>query len=208
MKLLYIFPISIMLTLSATAQKTDSNKKLFFLSAGPSIASSGDLKGFHLRLGFQKKVKRWNFGLSQTTSIHDGSHPIFFELGSSGIINNGSIRYTVVGLELSPSVGFSLYSNDLHNFQIGFGAVIRYQSNGDNDSYVLLYPAATGLPVPVMYFTNTTPLRTIAIGPMVHSAYDFSLSYRWTLGANGSFQFDTNGDNFLNYGIRLGYKFQ
>lgn len=187
------------------AQTSPQYNKSVFFSAGASRAGSGDAGGFYIKLGAQKKVKRWNFSISQSTTIHDGSHPIFFEI-APGIMNDGSIKYSVTGVEVTPVVGYSIVASPVHDLQLGLGAVLRYQSNGDNDSYVLFYPAATGFPVPVLYFTNNTPIRTIAIGPVAQISYDFALESRLILGLQGSFQLDSNGDNLANYGMRIGYR--
>lgn len=184
----------------------NANRKTFYLSSGNSLSGSGDINGFYIQLGLQKKVNRWNYSISQSTTIHDGTYPIFFQTPSGADID-GSIKHSVTGIEVIPMVGYSLISTRLHDFQLSIGAILRYQSSGDNDSYVLLYPAATGLPIPVLYFTNDAPLRTFAIGPIVQASYDLRLSKRLKIGASWSFQFDTNGDNLTNYGLRIGYMF-
>lgn len=191
--------------LQSYAQPSPKRTVSVFLSAGPSWSGSGDASGFYFKLGVQKKIKRWNFSISQSTTVHDGTHPIFFEL-APGMINDGSIKFTVTGIEITPAIGFSIIGSQVHDLQLGLGAVLRYQSNGDNDSYVLFYPAATGMPMPVLYFTNSTPIRTFAIGPIAQVSYAFTLRNRMSVGVQGSFQFDSNGDNLANYGLRVGYR--
>lgn len=203
-----LLAIAIHFTFSSLQAQTPSTyNKSAFVSTGPSWSGSGDVNGFFLKIGVQKKVKRWNFSISQSTTIHDGTYPMFFEI-SPGIINDGSIKYSVTGVELTPAVGYSIISNRTHDLHFGIGAVLGYQSSGDNDSYALLYPALTGLPYPVLYFQNYTPIRTFAVGPLAQVGYDFSLKPKLFLGGYGSFQFDSNGDNLANYGIRVGYRFK
>ena len=206
MKITFLIP-ALLCCFMVKAQKEKPNHKYTFrLSAGKSIAGSGDIAGLYLRLGIEKKVKRWSFSLSQTTTIHDGSHPIFYEY-PAGYMQDASIRFSVTGLELTPMAGYSILSLPRHDVQFSLGAVLRYQSNGDNDYYSLYYPAATGLPFPVLVMHNVVPVRTLNAGGIAQLSYDIRLCSRWTVGAAGSFQTDTNGDVFLNYGIRCGYQF-
>ena len=198
---LVFFPFAVLLAQSETKKQPYT----FIAGFGKSKAGSGDVAGLYIKLGVQKKVKRWNFSLSQVTTIHDGSHPIFYEF-PAGHMNDGSIRFTVTGLELVPMAGYSFIRSSRHDLQFSLGAVLRYQSDGDNASYSLYYPAATGLPFPVLVMHNWSKLRTFAVGPVGQLSYDFVLNRHWLLGGSGSFQFDSNGDNFLNYGLRVGYR--
>ncbi len=183
--------------------KASTIVKTISLSGGNSFSGSGDIDGIFIKAGFQKKLKRWNYNLFFNTTIHDHIKPVFFQT-SSGQTIDASMRHSVSGIELTPMIGFSLISIEKHDLSFGLGATVRYQSNGDNDSYSLLYPAATGLPMPVFSFQNREKLRTFAVGPIGQLSYDFDISKNFLIGAMTSFQFDTNGDSFWNYGLKLG----
>lgn len=202
-----IFCISlIMLPVLCIAQtKPGKAEKIISISGGNSFSGTGDIAGIFIKAGFQKKVNRWNYNLFLNTTIHDHIKPIFFQT-SSGQTIDASIRHSVSGIELTPVICYSLWSMKKHDLYFGLGATLRYQSNGDNDSYALLYPAATGLSMPVLYFQNREKLRTFAIGPIGQLAYDFDISKNLLIGTMTSFQFDTNGDSFWNYGLKLGYR--
>lgn len=200
----FLFTFSF-ITITAFSQ-TSKNHNVF-ISSGTSFAGTGDLRGFYFTIGGEKKIKRWNFNINATTTIHDGQDDLYYQVNNSGPVNDGSIRFSTAGLQLAGIGGFSFTKSSKHNLQFGLGPVFRYQSSSYHDQYAIYYPAATQLPVPVVVFTNRFPLRTFAIGGIAKLGYDYTIKNKWVVGINTTFQTDSNGDNFFNKGLQFGYKF-
>lgn len=175
--------------------------------AGKSFHGTGDMKGISFNSEYQQYFKKrlsWSLGLGGT--IHDGSFPVFFN-DPSGNETDGSIRYTTAGVQVFSHVGYSILKTNEHMFQIRFGGLIRYQSSSYYDDVTVLYPIATGLPVPVNIFKNTTPQKTFAFGGSGQILYNYSLKNNITAGILAGIQTDTNGDAITQLSFIIGKKF-
>jgi hypothetical protein len=201
------------LLLTSTVIFSQETRKVFpsqiQLSAGINAHGSGDLKGFGYSTryvqGFRKRSRfNWIFELAGT--IHDGNDPLFFTDNNNNEVD-GSIRYTVAGVQLSANIGYSFVKSYVHELLIGVGTFLRYQSSSLPDDYSIIYPAVTGLPYPVIIFNNTQPQRTVAPGGIIHLNYNYSLSEKWSIGILSSFQADTEGDNLAQLSLTAGFRF-
>ncbi len=175
------------------------------ISGGSSKHGSGDLKGilFSTEYGkyFRKNIS-WSLRLSGT--IHDGYYPLEFLAGGQTI--DGSIRYTVAGVQLGANLGYSIFRNDKHELLTKGGALLRYQSSSLPDYYEIAYPAATGLPYPVIIYNHSTRQRTYTVGADVQMQYSYSIKQKWFIGLLGGFQFDTGGDNVSQISLATGFR--
>jgi hypothetical protein len=196
-----------LLTLKVNSQENKKQSKIFLSSSiGNSFASTGDFNGLFVLVGLSKERKKTTLAVDVITTLHNGYNPLFFSTYPGGPVNDGSIRYSTGGVQVSFSWLYHLLNFDKHKLKLGFGAGVRYQSSSYYDSYQILYPALTGLDFPVVVFSNREPMRTISALPMLQLNYEIKLSKKINIGALGSFQIDTNGDNFLNYGVKFGYQ--
>jgi hypothetical protein len=179
------------------------------LSAGRSFNGSGDIRGFvfssQYSQYFQKEKKLcWILDLSGT--IHDGNLPVFFNDANNDEID-GSIRYTVAGVQLTGYAGYSFLGNIDHEIQLRLGILFRYQSSSLPDDYSILYPAFTNLPYPVVVFNNTNPQRTFAPGGSIQLHYNYNVTDKISVGILTGFQADTEGDNLSHISLSTGFRF-
>jgi hypothetical protein len=201
-KIVIVVLMFISLDIQAQNEIKDSSN-FIFISSGLSLASTGDLSGFHVLIGFQKRKKKWSYILELATTIHDGFNSLFYQL-PSGNLNDGSIRFTTAGIQIAGISFLNLFKNNKSTVDFGFGGLLRYQTSSRYDMYEIQYPGLTGLSYPVIVFYNTEKMRTFAIGSIAKLSYHFNLSKKLIFGINSSFQIDTNGDNFLNTGLKFG----
>lgn len=202
----FIFCILLFPFFPLSAQKNELSRYHLQVSAGRCFHGSGDLRGVIFSTNFSKYFKKrisWSTELSGT--IHDGSFPLFFDYNGEQV--DGSIRYTVAGVQLSGHIGYRIISKLQNELQIKMGVLCRYQSSSLTDDVSILYPPATNLQFPVVVFNNVGPLRTIAPGGSIQLHYNYTFNKKFTVGLLAGFQADTEGDNLfqtsLTAGIRL-----
>lgn len=199
----YCIIISFLL-FSLTNVKAQKSNQLY-LTSGTSLAGTGDIRGFYIGTGLQHVNKRWHVYYELSTTIHDGSNPLFFETTNGDLID-ASIRYNTTGIQASSIFAYNFLKSKIHVLNAGAGPLIRYQSSSYYDAYTIVYPIASGFQYPFVIFDNTSPMRTIAIGANIQTSYQYNFYKKFSLGLRTNFQFDTNGDIFFNKGLSLGYK--
>jgi hypothetical protein len=180
----------------AFAQKRQSpnSEQLLNITIGSSFHGTGDMRGVIMNTEYSKNLKK-RIGLSFSLggTLHDGSIPVFF-VAPTGQNIDGSVRYTAGGLQLTSHLGYSFIKTTYHQFQFRAGGLLRYQSSSYYSDVTILYPAGSGLPVPVIVFNNTTPQKTFSIGASAQLFYNYTISDKIALGLLAGFQTDTNGD--------------
>jgi hypothetical protein len=177
------------------------------IAAGRSTHSTGDNKGVSFAVAYEKYFRKklsWTIALGGT--IHDGAEPLYYT-DPTGHINDGSFRYTTAGFQIECLAGYSFIRTSRHEFQLKAGGLVRLQSSSYFDQLGILYPAGTGLPMPVLYIVNTTPQRTYAAGASLQLQYNYTFRNRLQLGTMAGFQMDTNGDNISHLSLVLGRRF-
>lgn len=205
MKIRLLIPFSF--SLNALNAQMSSSQKQVQIFGGKSFHGTGDMKGISFNTEYQQYFKKkisWSLGLGGT--IHDGSFPVFFTDPSGNNID-GSIRYVTAGVQVFSHLGYSILKTNEHQFQIRFGGLIRYQSSSYYDDVTVLYPIATGLPVPVNIFQNSTPQKTFAFGGSGQILYNYTLKGNIVVGILTGIQTDTNGDTITQLSIIIGKKF-
>ncbi len=182
--------------------------KTISVSGGLCFNSTGDTKGLIYSTEYSQYIKKSKFFWSASFggTIHDGSFPILYEY-PAGRFNDGSVNYTIAGLQASFHIGKNFLSGKNNEFYFKIGPVIRYQSSSYYDAISVLYEPITGLPFPVVVFENTTPRRTIAIGGSPMIGYSFPVGKGFIAGITGGFQFDTQGDNLTSLSLKIGKRF-
>ena len=206
MKYVYLFCILFFSLKSFSQNKLPSNYA--GLSGGKCFHGSGDLRGFIFIFTtgyahyFKKKVS-WAAELSGT--IHDGSFPEFFIYNGREV--DGSVRFTVAGVQLSGHLGYSIIRNSENELKIALGILFRYQSSSLPYDVTTLYPPITNLPYPVIIFNNVGPLRTISPGASIQLRYNYTFTQKLTAGILAGFQTDTEGDNLSQLSLTAGFRF-
>ncbi len=194
------------LLLLATVAGFSQNKQIKLL-AGRSFNGTGDINGFGFSVGYEKYFKKKvNWSASIGSTIHDGQFPILYEYPEGNRVD-GSIRYTTAGFQGIYALGYNFLKSNTNEFTIELGALLRYQSTSYYDNVVVLYPALTNLPYPVVLFRNRAPQKTFAVGAAPQISYNYSLSKKIRIGIAVSYQFDTNGDNIAQISLLVGRKF-
>lgn len=188
--------------------KGNAQKQQISVSTGICFNGTGDSKGIIYSTEYSKYIKKskyfWSASFGGT--IHGGSYPIIYEY-PVGKMNDGSVNYTIAGLQASFHIGKNFLNKKGKELYFKIGPVIRFQSSSYWDKMTVLYPAFTGLSYPVVLFENITPRRTIAIGASPIIGYSFPIGKGFNLGFAGSFQFDTQGDNLSSLVLKLGKNF-
>jgi hypothetical protein len=85
---------------------------------------------------------------------------------------------------------------------------VRYQSSSYYHVLVILYPPVTNVPIPLTYFINTNPQRTIAVEGSLQVSYNYQLKYKILPGVSGGSPMDTTRDNIIQASIGIGTKTQ
>lgn len=172
------------------------------LNMSRSKHGSGDLSGFNFSVNFVKPIKKnLSYVISVGGSTHQQKKELFFTI--DGIDNDGSILYVTSGFQVGFGLDYKFINFDKHKFGIRLIPFGRYQSTSLPDVVTILYPIITDLPIPVIYFEQTTPSQTIAVGLNTSLFYNIKLHKTLSLNLLGSFQFDSNGDNIIGYGLGL-----
>lgn len=177
------------------------------ISIGSSFHGTGDMRGVIVNTGYSKYYKsRIGLSLLLGATLHDKSNPLFYT-GPRGENIDGSIRYTTGGLQFSGLMGYSLIKTTNHRFEIRAGGLLRYQSSSLANDVTILYPAGSGLPVPVLILRNYDSQRTFTVGASAQLFYNYKISQKLSAGLLAGFQTDTNGDVIRQLSISVGRTF-
>jgi hypothetical protein len=206
-KLVFLF-LSVSISVNLKAQKNipDSKKSVQF-DFGFGNHGTGDLKGLNINSEFRnffKKKLSISFGLGAT--LHDGSFPVLYSDVNGNLID-GSYRYTTGGVQLTGKFGVSFIKSKANDFGLQAGPVLRYQSSSYFDELNVLYPAATGLPTPVIAIINKSPQKTFSLGGIGQLYYNYTINNNVFVGLSAAIQIDTNGDLLNQLAISCGLKF-
>lgn len=184
----------------------NNNRESITLGFGYSKSGSGDLPGVMLTTEYRKYVKQRVFlttGLG--ANMHYGDMPIFYTT-PTGNDRDGSIREVTAGFQLHGLAGWDFVQAKRHSVGIAAGPMLRYQATTSPDMVSIYYPAATGMPFPLVLFDHREDQRIFSVGGMAQLSYRYQAGRRFILGALGSFQTDTNSDVIFQAGASIGVK--
>lgn len=205
-----IVKLLILFLFSYTSVKAQKNipdlKKSVQLDIGIGKHGSGDLKGLNInsefRIFFRKRLSI-SFGLGAT--MHDGRFPVLYDDGNGNLIDV-SYRFTTGGIQLTSKFGISFIKSRASDFGLQAGPVLRYQSSSYFDEINVLYPAATGLPTPVVAITNKSPQKTFSAGGIGQLFYCYTIKNNVFVGLSAAMQIDTNGDLINQLAVSCGLR--
>lgn len=194
-----LFLLSLLYFANTQAQKTNN----LYLSSGTSFAGSGDVKGFYIGTGIHYSKKRINFYYELATTIHNSTYTLYYN--DNGRYLDGSVKTVSAGIQFSTTLSYSVIKSLKHNFNLGVGPLVRYQTTSV-DGFEVQFPAFTGLSYPVIVMRNYNKLSTFSIAPNFQVAYQYNFYKKFSAGIRANLHFDTNGDIFWNKGLILSYK--
>lgn len=178
------------------------------INIGRGKLGTGDIQGLMLGVEyekyFQKKIS-WSAELGMT--IHDGSD-LLLVTEANGEVHDLSYRYTTAGAQLVGKISYHFLRTKNWDMGIRIGGLFRYQSSSVPDDVTMLFPIATGLPVPVFINENTSPQRTYSVGGITQLFVSYTIKQKITLGLVTGLQLDTNGDTiFPQLSFTIGKRF-
>ena len=203
-KLLFLF---LFIYTSVNAQKNIQDlKKSVQLDIGFGKHGTGDINGLNINSEYKRffsKNLSISFGLGAT--LHDGAFPILYSDGNGNLID-ASYRYTTGGIQLTSKVGISFIKSTINDFGLQVGPILRYQSSSYFDEINVLYPAATGLPIPVIAIINKSPQKTLSVGGISQFYYNYTIKSNVFVGLSAAIQIDTNGDLINQLAVSCGLR--
>ncbi len=203
----YLISVFLLLSAYGNAQSAPLPQQHLFFIIGKSKHGTGDIRGLFFTTEYSKRFRdRLSYSVGISGTINDREDKRTFSAPDGSTID-GSIRDAIAGFQISNHLGYHFIKNSSHNFQVRLGALLRYQTISFADATTTLYPPITGLPIPVIYFENTSPQRTYTIGATTQIRYDFIIHKSTTLGLLGGFQTDTNGDVISQVSLSIGKTF-
>jgi hypothetical protein len=200
--------ITLILFYSKLAGQTQSpdNKNSIQFSLGFSKHGTGDLNGYFTNFEHIHDFKKRSFvSIGFSATLHSGVVPLFY-LDQSGNTIDGSYRYVTGGFQIESRFGLYFVKSNKNRLGGSLGPIIRYQSSSYYDDLSILYPAGTGLPIPVMALINRTPQNNITIGGKVTLFYNYQISAKNYIGLNCSFQTDSQTDAISSFMLAVGWK--
>ncbi len=203
-KFLFLF---LFIYTSVNAQKNIQDlKKSVQLDIGFGKHGTGDINGLNINSEYKRffsKNLSISFGLGAT--LHDGAFPILYSDGNGNLID-ASYRYTTGGIQLTSKVGISFIKSTINDFGLQVGPILRYQSSSYFDEINVLYPAATGLPMPVIAIINKSPQKTLSVGGISQFYYNYTIKSNVFVGLSAAIQIDTNGDLINQLAVSCGLR--
>ena len=111
-------------------------------------------------------------------------------------------------LSLLVKIGYNFVKTKNLDFGVRLGVLFRYQSSSVPDDVTMIFPIATGLPVPIFINENMSPQRTYSVGAMSQLFASYIIQQKIILGLTTGLQLDTNGDTiFPQLAFTIGRRF-
>ena len=205
MKFLSVLPALFHFVIVSGQEQVPS--RYLHIGFGRSFSGTGDVIGLSYDVRYSEYFKRrTGFYFELGGSIHDGKFPIYYRNSTNQRID-GSIYFTTAGVQLVTGLSQSFLRTKKHELGIRIGLMPRYQSTSYWDWVEVIYPPVSGLPIPVAHFINTLPHRSLSIGGKGQFFYNFTMNRGFLISLSGTFQGDSNGDIFADFGIGFGKRF-
>ncbi len=196
------------LLLSTGLAAQNKNSVFLELSFGRSLHGTGDTSGYHYGFTYGQSFSKkfyWQLGLEGTLNdVLD--FPLFYQ-DDLGNRFDASLHTVTAGFQVVSGIKYNLVQSSNHEVGIALLPVFRYQATSLSDLYDTLFPPLTGLPIPVRNIVRISPGRTFTVGASLRLQYRYVFENNLSLGINGAFQSDTNGDTLPSYFITFGKRF-
>ena len=182
-------------------------KQQLSLNLNRSIHGSGDMPGFGFAVEYGSYAgTRLELTTGVAANVHNDHYPLLVST-PSGRTADASYRMVTAGMQLQGQANLALLRTTAHEFKLGLGPVLRYQSSSASGGYGAIYPPAIDYPEPVFTFRQTEKQNMITLGYLAALSYAYTFPKRFFLGAKASFQNDTNADVIMQYGLHIGKRF-
>ncbi|TLV02237.1 hypothetical protein FEN17_00935 [Dyadobacter luticola] len=182
--------------------------RMLAVNIGTSKAGTGDMRGLVLGVEYEKRFRpklSWSSELGMT--IHDGEDLLIVTTDDGGQ-QDLSYRYTTAGAQLSGKLGWHFAKSEHIDVGLKLGGLVRYQSSSVASERAVLFPLATGYPLPLTINRNFDPQRTVSVGGVFQLFARYTFNKTWSLGALTGLQVDTNGDAFFpSLSLNIGRRF-
>jgi hypothetical protein len=181
-------------------------KRQLSVDLNRSFHGTGDMRGVGFAVEYGRYLARkLEITGSIGSNIHHDQYPLFLSMGGSEI--DASYRMVTAGIQLAGQAHFAPLRTNDHEFKIGLGPLLRYQSSSASGGYGVMSPTATSFPEPVFTFRQIEEQNMVTLGFLASVSYTFSFNSRFFVGAKASLQDDTNGEVITQYGLRIGKRF-
>ncbi|WAC14598.1 hypothetical protein [Dyadobacter pollutisoli] len=182
--------------------------KMLTVNMGTSKTGTGDLYGIVLGFEYEKMFRpklSWSSELGMT--IHDGSD-MMIVTWDDGTKEDLSFRHTTAGIQLAGKLGYHFVKSAHMDAGVKLGGLVRYQSSSLPNDRTIVFPLATGYPLPLTLIRNTEPQRTVAVGGLLQLFARYTFGKNIVAGLSTGFQADSNGDVFFpSFALSIGKRF-
>lgn len=180
------------------------------LSANPGAGKlgTGDLYGVMVGFEYEKQFRpklSWSTEVAMT--IHDGEDLLIVKRDNFPQ-EDMSYRFTTAGIQWAGKIGYHVVRTKNADYGVKLGVAARYQSSSLSDDRELIFPAGTGLALPVRILRNTDPQRTIAAVALAQLFARYTFKGNIVVGLLTGLQIDTNQDViFPQFSLTIGKRF-
>jgi hypothetical protein len=175
---------------------------------GKSKLGTGDVQGVMMGVEYEKYFSsKMSWSTEVGATIHDGSD-LLLVTETGGQVRDLSYRYTTAGLQLAGKIGYNFLRTRNWDFGGRLGGLFRYQSSSLPEDVTIIFPVATGLPVPVFINQHLSPQRTYSVGALSQLFCGYTIKNKISIGIVTGLQLDTNGDTiFPQVSFTIGRRF-
>lgn len=175
----------------------DPPRRMISANLGAGKHGTGDLYGLIVGFEYEQAFRpRLSWSTEFAATVHDGEDQLLVKRDNFPQ-EDMSYRFTTAGMQLAGKIGFHAFRTRIADVGVKLGAGVRYQSSSLADDSELIFPIATGYPVPVRVLRNTQPQRTIAAVGVLQLFARYTLRRNFALGGLLGGQVDTNGDTII-----------
>lgn len=181
-------------TISVIAQNNLTlPQRVLSLTAGSTVAGSGDTPGLQIGVEYEKFFKRrLSWSVDMVNTIHnDENHMLFSdETGPHGFSSHG----TTAGIQIGGKASYYFARTSEWAAGVRLGTMVRRQSTS------LSWRQTSGQPYnsPIaQYSSDETPATTYALGGTLNLFGNYTINKKILIGVSTGFQIDTNGDTFF-----------
>ena len=169
-----------------------------------SFHGTGDMKGLGFAVDYGTYIsKRVELAAGLSANVHHDAYTLMES--QVGAPADASYRMVTGGLQLNGLLSYAPLHTNRHEFKLGAGPVLRYQSSNASGAYGIVWGNA--YPEPTFYFRQYEDQNMVTAGYQVALSYSYTFPNQFLIGAKASFQNDTNADVITQYGLRIGKRF-
>ncbi len=189
-------------------QGQSESKPYVEFSFGRSIHGTGDTPGYHYGFSFGQEFSRkfyWQLGFEGT--LNDSPDFLLFYELRDGERVDASLHTVTAGFQIVGGIKYNFVETSTQQLGLAILPLLRYQATSLSDINSVLFPGATGLPIPLRNSVRFSSGRTFSVGASLRLSYTVHMGNTYYLGMLGAVQWDTNGDSLPHFGLVFGKRF-